>query len=100
MTTRRGSIVTETSLAISDIQRCAYELAWHIFRAAPNMTPDEKLSGPDKLHSYIKTLIDVGERDPFKIAKAAMGMMREYEQILHSRGRVMNAPIDPFGWQR
>ena len=87
--------MTETSLATSNIQRCAYELAWHIFRAVPNLTPGEKLSGPEKLQSYIKTLIDVGERDPFKIAKAAMGMMREYEQILHSKARVVSAPIDP-----
>jgi hypothetical protein len=50
----------------------------------------KKASGPEKLRSYINVLIDVGERDPFKIAKAALGMMREYEQILHSKARVMS----------
>jgi len=79
-----GATVTETSWFIGDIQRRAYELAWHDFRVVP------QLSGPEKLRSYINVLIDVGERDPFKIAKAALGMMREYEQILHSKARVMS----------
>jgi hypothetical protein len=30
----------------------------------------------------------VGERDPIKIAKSALGMMREYEQIVRSKARV------------
>ena len=85
-----GATVTETSWFIGDIQRRAYELAWHDFQVVPQLTPDEKASGPEKLRSYINVLIDVGERDPFKIAKAALGMMREYEQILHSKARVMS----------
>ena len=88
--TTPGATVTETSWFIGDIQRRAYELAWHDFRVVPQLTPDEKASGPEKLRSYINVLIDVGERDPFKIAKAALGMMREYEQILHSKARVMS----------
>ena len=88
--TTPGATVTETSWFIGDIQRRAYELAWHDFQVIPQLTPDEKASGPEKLRSYINVLIDVGERDPFKIAKAALGVMREYEQILHSKARVMS----------
>ena len=68
----------------------SYELAWHDFRVVPHLTPDEKASGPEKLRSYIKVLIDVGERDPIRIAKAALALTREYEQTLHSRARLMS----------
>ena len=44
------------------------------------MTPDEKVSGPDRLRWYIQVMVEVGERDPSKIARAAIGMLREYEQ--------------------
>jgi len=36
-------------------------------------------------------MVEVGERDPSKIARAAIGMLREYEQILRSQARVENA---------
>jgi hypothetical protein len=45
--------------------------------------------GPDKLRSYIQVLAEFGERDPSKIAKSALGMMRECEQIGHSKARVV-----------
>jgi hypothetical protein len=74
-----------------DICRSAYEIAWEDFRSAPAMTPDEKVSGPDRLRWYIQVMVEVGERDPSKIARAAIGMLREYEQILRSQARVENA---------
>lgn len=38
-------------------------------------------------------LAEVGERDPLKIAKSAMGMLREYEQILRSKARTASVPV-------
>jgi hypothetical protein len=72
----------------ADISRSAYDIAWQDFCALPNLTPDEKASGPLRLRWYIRIMVEVGERDPAKIAKAAMGMLREYEQILRSQARV------------
>ena len=43
-----GDTVTETSWFIGDIQRRAYELAWHDFQVVPQLTPDEKASGSRK----------------------------------------------------
>jgi hypothetical protein len=36
-------------------------------------------------------MVEVGERDPSKIARAAIGMLREYEQVLRSQARVESA---------
>ena len=83
-----------------DIERRAYEVAWDEFSALRGLTPDEKTSGPNKLRWFIHVLAEVGERDPRKIAKAAMGMLREYEQILRSKARTTNVPAqnaDPSG---
>ena len=82
------------------IEKRAYEVAWDEFSALRGLTPDEKTSGPNKLRWFIHVLAEVGERDPLKIAKAAMGMLREYEQISRSRARTTNVPAqnaDPGG---
>jgi len=76
--------------AAAEISRTAYRIAWEDFCALPSLTPDEKASGPRQLRWYIHIMVEVGERDPSKIAKAAMGMLREYEQILRSQARVEN----------
>jgi hypothetical protein len=83
--------MTENGISAGDICRSAYEIAWEDFRSSPAMTPDEKASGPDRLRWYIQIMVEVGERDPSKIAKAAIGMLREYEQILRSQARVESA---------
>jgi hypothetical protein len=84
--------MTETEIHGVDISRSAYEIAWEDFQALPALTPDEKASGPRRLRWYIQVMVEVGERDPSKIARAAMGMLREYEQILRSQARVENIP--------
>jgi hypothetical protein len=80
--------MTVNEIGAGEISRSAYEIAWEVFRSAPAMTPDEKASGPDRLRWYIQVMVEVGERDPSKIARAAIGMLREYEQILRSQARV------------
>jgi hypothetical protein len=83
--------MTVNEISAGDISRSAYEIAWVDFCSAPAMTPDEKVSGPDRLRWYIQVMVEVGERDPSKIARAAIGMLREYEQIMRSQARVENA---------
>ena len=74
-----------------DFLRTAYAIAWQEFTNSKGLTPDERMSGPDKLRWYIQVLAEAGERDPEKIAKLALGMMREYEQIVRSKARVESA---------
>jgi hypothetical protein len=87
--------MTRQGIDMSDIKRSAYEVAWHEFCSLPGLTPDEKASGPNMLRWYIQVMTEVGERDPSKIAKASIGMMREYEQILRSRARIACEPRRP-----
>ena len=54
----RGTIVPV--FAVSSVR---YELAWHDLQLLATCA-HEKASNPEKLRSYIKVLIDVGERDP------------------------------------
>ena len=72
----------------TDLVCSSYEIAWQEYSTLPGLTPDEHMFGPDKLRSYIQAMAAVGERDPTKIAKSALGMMREYEQIVRSKARV------------
>jgi hypothetical protein len=73
-----------------DVVRSSYEIAWREYRALPGLTPDENLFGPAKLRSYIQVMAEVGERDPSKIAKSALGLMRQDEQIMRSKVRVVS----------
>jgi hypothetical protein len=71
-----------------DLVRSSYEIAWREYSALPGLTPDENMFWPDKLRSYIQVMADEGEQDPIKIARSALGMVREYEQIARSKTRV------------
>lgn len=73
----------------ADIVRLSYEIAWREYCALPGLTPDENHFGPAKLRSYIQVVAEVGERDPSKIAKSALGLMRQDEQIMRSKVRVI-----------
>ena len=77
--------VQETGTA--DIKRAAYEIAWREFNRLPGLTPDRKNKRSDKLRWYIQVVVEIGEQDPSKIASLALGMIREYEQILRSKGQ-------------
>jgi hypothetical protein len=82
--------MTATEIGTADLHRRAYEIAWHEFSSLCNlMTPDEKRSGPNRLRWYIEVVIETGESDPAKIAKACIGMLREYEQIARSKARLI-----------
>jgi hypothetical protein len=70
----------------AEVTHSAYEIAWQEFI---NLTGfDERRTGTNQLRWYIRLMIAVGERDPSKIAKSALGMTRQYEQIARSKSRV------------
>jgi hypothetical protein len=71
--------------------RTAYEIAWERFICIPGLTPDEKMSGPDKLRAHIRLIVDAGESEPTKIAATAMGLLRQEEQIARSKARLATA---------
>ncbi len=75
------------------IVRAAYEVAWEWFTVIPGLTPDEMMSGPDKLRDHICLLVDAGETDPIKIAHSAVGMLRQQEQILRSKAQVADFTV-------
>jgi hypothetical protein len=76
----------------ASVAKAAYQVAWHSFVAFTGLTPDEKESAPRKLRQYIDALVSSGERDPEKIGHAALGLLREYEQITRSQARVTQSP--------
>ena len=84
--------MSEQEIRTTDLTRTAYELAWKTFAKLPGLTPDERMNGPDKLRWYIGVLVEIGERDSAKIAQLALGMIREYEQIMRSKARVTSSP--------
>lgn len=81
------------------IIRTAYSQAWVKFNHLPDLTPDEKRYGSDQLRYDIELLVANGERDPEKIANAALCIMREKEQVARSKARVaaLDFPSTPDG---
>ena len=80
----------------SELADKAYSIAWREFRKIKTSTPDEITFAPRRLRWYVQVMTVVGERDPKKIATAALGMLRQYEQISRSRARVRrHVPLAP-----
>jgi hypothetical protein len=44
--------VTANEMVV-DVERRAYEIAWYEFSSLRGLTPDEKISGPNKLRWFI-----------------------------------------------
>jgi len=82
----RGYLMSGQQTA--EITHSAYEIAWQEFLDVVGLSADERRTGTNQLRSYIRLMIAVGERDPSKIAKLALGMTRQYEQITRSKSRV------------
>jgi hypothetical protein len=75
----------------------SFELAWRDCISLLNLTPEEKQGGAEKLREFIQNVSYSGEGNPHKIAKAALSLLREYEQIERSRaqlGAVILAHVD------
>ena len=72
----------------AEITQSAYELAWQEFINFAGLSVDERRTGTNQLRWYIRLMIAIGERDSSKIARSALGMTRQYEQITRSKSRV------------
>jgi hypothetical protein len=83
-----GAAMSVQEAGTAEIISAAYDQAWREFTASSNVTPDEKRSGPFKIRWYISLMVATGERDPKKIGRAALRMIREYEQIARSKARL------------
>ena len=89
--------MTNIEASTSELADKAYSIAWREFRKIKTTsTPDEITFAPRRLRWYVQIMTVVGERDPKKIATAALGMLRQYEQISRSRARVRrHVPLAP-----
>ena len=88
--------MTNLEASTSELADKAYSIAWREFRKIKTSTPDEITFAPRRLRWYVQIMTVVGERDPKKIATAALGMLRQYEQISRSRARVRrHVPLAP-----
>ena len=87
--------MTATENSAADLVHSSYEIAWQEYCSIPGLTPDERKSGPNKLRFYSQVMVEIGERDPLIIARSAVGMIREYEQIMRSKVRVASRTVRP-----
>jgi len=88
--------MTNIEAGTSELADKAYSIAWREFRKIGTSTPDEITFAPRRLRWYVQIMTVVGERDPKKIATAALGMLRQYEQISRSKARVRrHVPLAP-----
>lgn len=84
----RWSTMSSEENGTAQIIRAAYEIAWERFITIVGLTPDEMMSGPDKLRDHIRLMVDAGESEPIKIANNALGLLRQQKQVLRSKAQV------------
>lgn len=70
-----------------ELASAAYQQGWHHL-ITTDMTPDERDHAPRLLHSHVWRLINAGAYDAGEIANAALGRMRQDEQLSQSRARL------------
>ncbi len=71
-----------------EIASAAYRKAWQQISDNPDLTPDERDNAPRLLQDHILRLVNQGESDVAAIAAAAVGFMRQREQVVQSAKRV------------
>ena len=71
-----------------EIASAAYRKAWHLMSDDTTLTPDERDNAPRLLQDHILRLVNEGESDPAAIAHAAVGHLRQREQVRQSETRV------------
>lgn len=70
-----------------DIPLPAHDVARKDLTSFTQLSADE-IAAPSKFRQYIEVLVSSGESISEKIAKCALGMIREYNQIARSVARV------------
>lgn len=73
-----------------EIVRAAYNRAWEDFERIAQTLPERRLA-PQRLRQHVQALFESGERDPEKIGVAALGRLRDAEQVERSRTRVIRS---------
>ena len=74
LTPKWGATMSIQEAGTAGIISSAYDQAWREFTASSNVTPNEKKSVPFKIRWYISLMVATGERNPNKIARAALRM--------------------------
>ena len=70
-----------------ELATAAYQKGWqHLIRT--QMSPDERDHAPRLLHNHVWRLINAGANDARYIADAALGRMRQDEQLSQSLARL------------
>ena len=70
-----------------ELAAAAYQRGWqHLITT--EMTPDERDHAPRLLHDHVWRLINAGANEVGDIAAAALGRMRQDEQLSQSRARL------------
>ena len=77
----------------SQIAAAAYQAGWQHL-STTDMSPDERDHAPRLLHMQVWRLINCGARDASEIAFAALGQLRQDEQLLQSRARLQMHTLD------
>jgi hypothetical protein len=72
----------------STIAQAAYVIAWRTFNDSKDLTPDERTTGHTRIRNLIKEIVQAGGTDPTAVAEAALGLLRQNEQISRSKARV------------
>jgi hypothetical protein len=70
-----------------ELATAAYQRGWQQLITAP-MSPDERDHAPRLLHNHVWRLVNSGAKDARAIAEAALGRMRQDEQIGQSAARL------------
>ena len=70
-----------------ELATAAYQKGWHHL-ITTEMTPDERDQAPRLLHTHVWRLINAGACDAGDIANAALGRMRQDEQLSQSEARL------------
>jgi hypothetical protein len=70
-----------------ELASAAYQKGWqHLITT--EMTPDERDHAPRLLHNHVWRLVNAGANDARHIADAALGRMRQDEQLSQSGARL------------
>jgi hypothetical protein len=70
-----------------ELATAAYQKGWQRL-ITTDMTPDERDHAPRLLHIHVWRLINAGANDARYIADAALGRMRQDEQLSQSAARL------------
>jgi hypothetical protein len=73
-----------------EVTRAAYWLARQEWMCVPGLSPEERASGPERLLAAIRKIVGDGATDVDSIAAAALGSLRQTDQVARSAARVQD----------